>query len=488
MYYANQTLCDSTVNVHAGYPERAKDESGLMKAWQSPFILLVDRGGCTFVKKVRNAQRAGAAAVLVADDTCMCSFPDCKPDREGEPCEMEEPIMADDGSGSDISIPAFLLFKQDADPIRDALKQNTQVRVEMSFSLPNPDGRVEYDLWTTPTDVISRPIEQNFKDAAVALGDKAFFTPHMYVYDGIRAGCDQHGTDECGNLCTNAGRYCAIDPDEDLENGISGADVIRESLRRLCVWSLSGDDGLGSSYWTYIKAFNERCNSNTTKPEMFMDADCVSGALATSSIKTSDVEKCMADSGGLEGDVANTLLDKELQAKDKAGIILIPTLFVNQAPVRGSLSFATAFKAICSGYSSGSEPSICHTCAECLDELGCVRAGHCTSGYSSSAGGDVSLSVFVASMMLMMGTLMVFGFVMYKRQQRQMQEQVRGIIAVRCRNSYGRVDVHARLRLSYTLARFVFSLFSTRQQYMPLEQNKVSDTSMGIPDTDHEFS
>jgi PA domain len=127
VYYANQTLCDSTVNVHAGYPERAKDESGLMKAWQSPFILLVDRGGCTFVKKVRNAQRAGAAAVLVADDTCMCSFPDCKPDREGEPCEMEEPIMADDGSGSDISIPAFLLFKQDADPIRDALKQNTQV-------------------------------------------------------------------------------------------------------------------------------------------------------------------------------------------------------------------------------------------------------------------------------------------------------------------------------------------------------------------------
>jgi hypothetical protein len=432
VYYANASLCESNVDAYRGYPERPIDEdTGKMRPWEPPYILLVDRGGCTFVKKVRNAQRAGAAAVLIADNMCLCSYPECQPDKEGEACEVEEPIMADDGSGSDISIPAFLLFKQDADPIRDALMSNTQVRVEMSFSMPSPDGRVEYDLWTTPTDSISRPIEQNFKEAAVALGDKALFTPHMYIYDGIKAGCDQNGVDECYNLCTNAGRYCAIDPDEDLDSGISGADVIRESLRRLCVWSLAGSDGIGSKYWNYIKEFNARCYSDPIdKPEMFMDAACVSGALSQAGVKESDVNRCMDDSGGLEGNVKNSLLDKELQAKDAAGIILIPTLFVNQAPVRGSLSFATAFKAICAGYAGGLEPAVCKQCSDCLDEAKCVQAGgKCTSGFSTSGG--VSFPIFASSMILMTGSLLAIGYVVHRRQQRHMQEQVRGIIAVR---------------------------------------------------------
>ena len=40
--------------------------------WKSPFILMVDRGDCTFVTKVRHAQHAGAAGVIVADDICVC--------------------------------------------------------------------------------------------------------------------------------------------------------------------------------------------------------------------------------------------------------------------------------------------------------------------------------------------------------------------------------------------------------------------------------
>lgn len=44
-----------------------------VKAWQSPFILMADRGNCTFVTKVRHAQHAGASGVLVADNVCLCS-------------------------------------------------------------------------------------------------------------------------------------------------------------------------------------------------------------------------------------------------------------------------------------------------------------------------------------------------------------------------------------------------------------------------------
>ena len=68
-----------------------------------------------------------------------------QPENEEEVCEMKEPIMADDGSGSDISIPSFLMFKEDVDPIREALKNNELVRIEMTWKIPTPDDRVEFD-------------------------------------------------------------------------------------------------------------------------------------------------------------------------------------------------------------------------------------------------------------------------------------------------------------------------------------------------------
>jgi hypothetical protein len=47
VYYADSDLCDPNVDTTKGYPQREKNEP-----WISPFILMVDRGGCTFVKKV----------------------------------------------------------------------------------------------------------------------------------------------------------------------------------------------------------------------------------------------------------------------------------------------------------------------------------------------------------------------------------------------------------------------------------------------------
>ena len=363
-----------------------------MKAHDSPGPLAlagqVDRGDCTFVHKVRNAQRAGAVAVLIADNTCLCNNSVCIPEEPDQTCQARYPILTDDGSGNDIAIPSFLLFKQDADPIKDTLKNNTPVQVEMSYPMPSPDAPVEYELWTVPTDPLSQAFEQTFQDAAVALGSKAYFTPHMYVYDGIRAHCYSVNGSFCYNLCTNSGRYCAAPPDGDIDSVISGADVVKESLRRLCVWSKYGTtDGVGKKYWNYLNEFIVRCG-DATKPELFMDEQCVADAMAHANVTKSDIDQCMDDSGGLEGDVTNTMLDMDAQAKEDAGIVVFPTLMVNNAPVKGQLSFATAFKAICAGYLSGSEPSVCKECADCPNPA-CVRAGKCRNDVGSSADGTL---------------------------------------------------------------------------------------------------
>lgn len=52
VYYADSDLCEPNVDTRGGYPQRDNDSSGKMAPWPSPYILMVDRGGCTFVKKV----------------------------------------------------------------------------------------------------------------------------------------------------------------------------------------------------------------------------------------------------------------------------------------------------------------------------------------------------------------------------------------------------------------------------------------------------
>lgn len=424
VYYADSDLCDPRVNTRGGFPTRVTDESGNMMPWPAPYILMVDRGGCTFVTKVRNAQRSGAAGVIIADDTCLCSAGDtCV--NEGFECEDREPIMADDGSGSDISIPSFLMFKQDADQLKDALFKDTMIQIQMSWALPTPDDRVEYSLWTTPTEAVSRDFERQFQHAAVAFGKKAYFTPHMYIYDGVKSNCQgADGENQCYNLCTNNGRYCATDPDNDLDEGISGADVVKESLRRTCIWKTYGEkDGIGEEWWDYVNEFMYRCASEG----FFTDAQCIKDSFEKAKIDSKKIENCMEDSGGLEGDNQNSLLEDELIAKDTAGVVILPAMYVNRVTIRGGLEFATVFGAVCAGFAAGTVPSICQTCELCPDKLTCTIEGSCSS--LNKANNAVSTETFAGSMLLLAAFFVLIGLIQYKRSKDNVRNQVRGIIA-----------------------------------------------------------
>lgn len=397
---------------------------------EGPFILMVDRGDCTFVSKVRSAQHFGAAAVLIADDKCQCDHSDCKAAYSGQQCESVEPMMADDGSGADIGIPAFLLFKEDADAIRDILKANQVVRAEMSFSVPNPDDRVEYDFWSRPGDSNAVPFMTQFKDLAVALDKHAFFTPHYAIYDGNAAGCHtSDGQNECMTLCTNHGRYCANDPDDNLYAGVSGADVVTESLRRICIWSHYGSqDGIGLNWWNYVNEFMKRCD----EPDYFANSDCIKDVYDHAGIDSKKIDTCIKDSGGLSDDSSNNKLDNEIRAQQEKGVVLVPTSFVNEAEVRGGMNPANIFEAICSGYSEGTKPEICAQCDKCPNVIGCVTSkGLCTVAPSSATAisPGVSNHTFATSMLLLIALFMGAGYWYYNRTREEMREQVRGILA-----------------------------------------------------------
>lgn len=338
--------------------------------------------------------------------------------------------MADDGSGSDVSIPSFLVFKMDADKIKAELRNNQPVQVEMTWSLPTPDDRVEYDIWTVPSDQASKDFFMTFKKLALALGEHAYFTPHMYIYDGLRAGCQGvNGENQCLNLCTNNGRYCALDPEDDLEAGISGADVVTESLRRLCIWTNYGvDDGIGERWWNYVMQFNERCGDDA---DYFTSPDCIKDVYKHASIDGGLIDRCMKDSGGLTGNTQNMKLEMEIASQAARGVVMLPTAFVNTIALRGRLTSSNVFQAICAGFSEGTKPAICTTCGSCPDAIACIENGFCMANGGSAvpAGGGVSTHTFATSMLLVIGLFTGLGVWHYKRTREDMREQVRGILA-----------------------------------------------------------
>jgi len=421
LYYANSVLCDeSKVDMTEGYPRTKKKENTV---WKAPYILMVDRGDCSFVQKVRNAQKVGAAGVIIADSTCLCRYGEtCTPDDVNEVCEDIEPIMADDGSGADITVPSFLMFKQDADVIKKELREKNQlVQIEMSWSRLNPtNDKVQYELWADAIDPESAKFLNQFKAAALALQDHILFTPHTTIYDGFESGCVENAVDEyCLDMCSTGGRYCANDPDGDEYSGIQGFDVVKESLRRECLWRIYGKDD-GMKWWEYVSNFNEHCLPEKT----FTSQDCINNALSVAGVDSTKLSECEEKTGNLYEDTPNYLFDAQFRDRQRSGIVRLPGIYVNHDEVRGTLDFATVFKAVCSGFTSESEPAICNKCAKCnIDEYQCVLNNHCPTDKSS-----VSVSTFLSWLGGMALVSTIVGLGMWCKFHRQVKYHVRGIM------------------------------------------------------------
>ena len=154
-----------------------------------------------------------------------------------------------------------------------------------------------------------------------------------------------------------------------MDKGISGADVIKESLRRDCIWKIYGqENGIGTEWWDYVNEFMLKCD----KEENFTNDSCANDCFTHSGVDQAKVEECMKSSGGLTGNTTNTILELELYAKYTTGVNFYPVAYVNSIAVLESLDFATVFNTICASFVQGFKPGVCQKCAMSTDEFNCV--------------------------------------------------------------------------------------------------------------------
>ena len=222
-------------------------------------VIVLDRGGpagCTFTSKVLNAQRAGAVGAIIVDSIGVCfKTADCPRGSDacrGCPlyqtstqCQCDLPVMADDGSGSLVNIPSFLVGRDDGAAIKVAATDASKNRppkaiAALKWDIPDADGRAAMAMWQDSNDIVAYQFRDSFKPYIPYLEGSVDFVAHYLILDGRAEGCN--GFYDCGNQCINGGYYCAADPDGDVTKGVSGADVVVENLRQICVWQVRPPD------------------------------------------------------------------------------------------------------------------------------------------------------------------------------------------------------------------------------------------------------
>ena len=163
---------------------------------------------CYFALKAWNAQRAGAAAVLIADSV------------DEQLLTMDSPEASPGTEYIDkINIPSALVNRAFGESLKkmtrtvagDGDGEEVVVKLDWRESMPHPDERVEYELWTNSNDECGARCDEQmefvrgFRGHAQLLerGGYARFTPHYitwYCPEAFRL------TQQCKSQCINHGR------------------------------------------------------------------------------------------------------------------------------------------------------------------------------------------------------------------------------------------------------------------------------------------
>jgi len=254
-------------------------------------VMLVERGGCSFVTKVRVAQKFGAGAVLVMDkaDTTLTKY------------QVHQVIMADDGYGQLVTIPSVFISREEGvllqQQIEAAAAKDDAVIAELDWNIPSKDI-VVMDLWMSPANKEAAEFLRGFNPVADALMINLQFIPHYDMFDLEM---------DYNNSCYEKNTFCAEDPDG--AGPITGKDVVTESLRQLCVWDVNakkvkGDNAYNNiksrtvfhstAYWKYVAAFADNCQLKSEDPtKLFGTKECSEGVMNEVGIDVEEVNDCM---------------------------------------------------------------------------------------------------------------------------------------------------------------------------------------------------
>uniref|UniRef100_A0A7S4RYP3 PA domain-containing protein n=1 Tax=Alexandrium monilatum TaxID=311494 RepID=A0A7S4RYP3_9DINO len=336
-------------------------------------IIMVRRGDCSFVTKVKVARAKGAHAVIIVD----------KEESVLSAKDIRKVIVADDGYGSTIDIPSMLIAKEEGKLLIEAAK-TSQVIVELAWDVPT-NHVVVMDLWMSSASSESLRFLQEFSPKRKALNEKVKFVPHYHVFSMSSA-------QDANDLCSDgSAEFCAEDPDG--SGYITGRMVLDEDVRQLCIHQLTKvkrtdlDSTAGSEsepvatmeyaekFWNYVEAMLASCPLDAAKEPRFGRA-CSENLMRKVGIDVDSVNKCMAETR-----------DEKLKAEREYIAWSPRALRINGWRYRGTLDADLVTRAICAGFIK--QPPACASLVEPVNHFKRVER---------PSSGGVNLTMFLTAL------------------------------------------------------------------------------------------
>eukprot|EP00932_Pfiesteria_piscicida_P000233 SRR837773.10225.p2 GENE.SRR837773.10225~~SRR837773.10225.p2 ORF type:complete len:407 (-),score=159.26 SRR837773.10225:4-1188(-) len=310
-------------------------------------IVIVRRGQCSFVTKVRVAQAKGAHAVIIVD----------KEDSTLTAKDIRRIIVADDGYGQTVEIPSMLVSKDEGNRLIEAVKAGQQVIVELAWDVPT-DHVVVVDQWMSSASMETFKFLKDWTPKREALNEVIKFVPHYHVF-GMQASSDYN------DLCTDMqAQYCAEDPDG--SGPVSGSMVLDEDIRQLCIherYKVVRDPvtpGMSThkveyakEYWTYVSRYLDQneCPLDGTEPEHRFGKECSERLMRQIGIDVQMIDNC-----------ARSTRDAKLKQQREDVAWSPRALRINGWRYSGALDADLVTRAICAGFIT--QPQACKTLTE----------------------------------------------------------------------------------------------------------------------------
>lgn len=306
---------------------------------ESPF-LLIKRGNCTFVTKVKYTQLLGAKVALIMDDRNEIS---------------EDLTMMDDGYSYSLRIPSIFIKQNDGEKLLSYLtssdSQRNNIVLTLNFEM-SQSKNFEYSFWLSTSNRNSFRLVRGFEPFYRKISDKSKFTPHYNIWTN-EVSARNNFTSPAPDTCISGGRYCCIDPDG--RGPATGAQVVLEDLRQICIYRTFPE-----LWWNYMMRFDSECL------EIQVVEDCSKQTMRDVGIDVQMIEKCYRESFISKDNYINVMVDdnwilsNETRMIRQMGIQFWPTVTINNISYKGNINGRNIFEAVCSAFPTGSIPETCY--------------------------------------------------------------------------------------------------------------------------------
>jgi len=315
-----------------------------------PYIMIVDENpNCNVVQQARVAQDAGAAGLLIRSQYCWEGDEDTCGQKRAPP-----PTLPSDGSAQSINIPTMLVSNQTGGTIVDALKSNsTRVLTEFRTEFqPAAKRELNVTYWMNPADPVAVDLWTELNKVIPPLGQRLRIRPWLFTMTEHQ---DYYNNATSDKLCKYG--YCAAS----VKN-VTGAMVVEESLRRLCM------AGKGNQMVDYMVYFHEHFNGKNFDHDKMIQA-----AYEAGKVDKEKVEKCMEDEH-------KRLLKSALVLQEELGVIRSPAAALNNDVLSVTPYAGTLFQFVCGEMEYAHKH--CGTCGQCpWNAALCYEYGSCAKAH-----------------------------------------------------------------------------------------------------------